>query len=192
MKSIVSGFSASFSIVVTALGFICAGVHAQEITASKGYVEDKSGTVVRSGKSRGCVHSRNWTVEMERIEGCDGVVLAVTSPHALMFEFDSAELTPEGKAAIDKERGKLKSKTAGAYSGVIVGHTDSSGDPNYNIWLSKQRAVTVHDYIVGDGAEARKISVVGVGSEFPIASNETRDGRKSNRRVEVIFKENIR
>ncbi|MFW5816823.1 MAG: OmpA family protein [Wenzhouxiangella sp.] len=69
----------------------------------------------------------------------------------------------------------------------IEGHTDSSGPANVNMRISQARAEAVRDALVAMGIEADRVQAVGMGEEFPIASNETADGRNQNRRVDVIL-----
>jgi len=67
----------------------------------------------------------------------------------------------------------------------VAGHTDDVGDENYNGSLSLARALTVRDYMVGLGVDPARITARGYGESEPVASNETADGRASNRRVEL-------
>jgi outer membrane protein OmpA-like peptidoglycan-associated protein len=69
----------------------------------------------------------------------------------------------------------------------IEGHTDASGDAGFNLRLSEQRARSVRDALVAAGIDAERITAVGLGEDFPIASNETPEGRSQNRRVDVIL-----
>ncbi len=71
----------------------------------------------------------------------------------------------------------------------IEGHTDASGNPNANLALSRKRAEAVRDALVADGVDASRISVIGLGSERPLAPNDTAEGRSKNRRVDVILEE---
>lgn len=68
---------------------------------------------------------------------------------------------------------------------IVEGHTDSNGDPVYNRQLSKYRADMVKNYLIGQGISPANISAVGRGPENPLKSNETPEGRKQNRRVEI-------
>ena len=70
---------------------------------------------------------------------------------------------------------------------TITGHTDSSGNEDWNLSLSLQRARTVGDWLVNRGVEADRIVVFGSGSSNPIASNETRYGRSLNRRIDIAL-----
>ena len=175
--------------------------------AASGYMTDSWGNVVRGGAGQ-CVHSSSWTSDDATVVGCDGATVDVTvetiqgdatgilaevvMPSTAMFAFDSAELTSEGESSIESYRETLMPELNQAYVGVIVGHTDSTGDANYNQDLSLRRALSVRDYLVRTGAPAEKLRVVGRGEEEPIASNETKEGRAENRRVEVIVLGEVR
>ena len=168
---------------------------------SPGYVENSQGNIIRSGSGE-CVHTGYWKSEMANIVGCDGVTLdapveviqgeptglvgAIVIPEAALFAFDSAELTDEGKAAIEEYRKELRPEIATAYAGIIIGHTDSTGSAEYNLGLSMRRAQAVSDYLANTGVPAEILREVGRGEEDPIASNDTAEGRAQNRRVEVI------
>jgi general secretion pathway protein A len=68
---------------------------------------------------------------------------------------------------------------------VIEGHTDSVGDPAYNKLISENRAAAVKNFLVGQGIAISRLSVAGFGSEKPIESNDTPQGRSKNRRVMI-------
>lgn len=69
----------------------------------------------------------------------------------------------------------------------IEGHTDSTGEAATNIKISEQRANAVRDALVSLGVTASRITAAGMGEDFPIASNDTVEGRAQNRRVDVIL-----
>jgi outer membrane protein OmpA-like peptidoglycan-associated protein len=69
----------------------------------------------------------------------------------------------------------------------IHGHTSSEGDDNYNLKLSTKRAIAVSSYLQNKGISVNRLSTDGKGSTAPMASNETEDGRKLNRRIEFII-----
>jgi outer membrane protein OmpA-like peptidoglycan-associated protein len=177
------------------------GVAQAERERVPGYVTSPDGTIAR-GIDGECVRSSDWTPEMAVVVGCDGVVLnakiktdkggptgrgtAFVIPAATMFAFDSAELTDQGKKELQAYRDKIRPELAQAFAAVIVGHTDSTGDLKHNMGLSKRRAASVRDYLIAGGAPAQKLRTVGMGPKEPIASNDTKEGRATNRRVEVI------
>jgi outer membrane protein OmpA-like peptidoglycan-associated protein len=68
----------------------------------------------------------------------------------------------------------------------IEGYTDSSGEKSYNLDLSQRRADAVRDFLIENGIRAERITARGYGEENAIASNDTAEGRRENRRVEVL------
>lgn len=71
---------------------------------------------------------------------------------------------------------------------VIEGHTDSVGDHEYNVNLSKERAESVMRYLIDNfGVSATRIRAEGYGPDRPVADNETVEGRQKNRRVMAVF-----
>jgi outer membrane protein OmpA-like peptidoglycan-associated protein len=69
----------------------------------------------------------------------------------------------------------------------ISGHTDNVGSEAHNLKLSKQRADVVAEYLVSNGVDIDRVETFGLGSTKPIAVNTTDDGRKKNRRVELLI-----
>jgi outer membrane protein OmpA-like peptidoglycan-associated protein len=72
---------------------------------------------------------------------------------------------------------------------IVEGHTDSVGSDAVNQRLSEARARAVRDRLVSQGVDATVITTVGRGPTQPIATNDTREGRAQNRRVEIIIEE---
>jgi len=108
----------------------------------------------------------------------------VTRDIQLEFDLNSAELRPGHYVELDDLVEFLRQyPTADA---VIEGHTDSTGDAQYNERLSKQRADSVLRYLVDQGIPARRLRSVGRGEEQPIADNDTAEGRQLNRRVTAV------
>ena len=70
---------------------------------------------------------------------------------------------------------------------AIEGHTDNTGSDELNQKLSEQRATTVRDFLVQQGILGDYLTAKGFGKDMPIADNSTVDGRKQNRRVELIL-----
>jgi outer membrane protein OmpA-like peptidoglycan-associated protein len=66
----------------------------------------------------------------------------------------------------------------------VSGHTDNSGQPAYNQQLSEKRALSVYNYLIQKGIPKNSLTHLGVGSDRPVASNETEEGRRQNRRIE--------
>jgi len=72
----------------------------------------------------------------------------------------------------------------------VEGHTDSSGEAEENVRLSKLRAEAVRQALIDLGVAEDRITSEGMGEDFPIASNEDQEGRARNRRVDVILLDN--
>jgi len=69
----------------------------------------------------------------------------------------------------------------------ISGHTDNTGSESHNLSLSKQRADVVAEYLVSNGIAINRVETSGLGSAKPIAVNTTEEGKKKNRRVELLI-----
>jgi OOP family OmpA-OmpF porin len=68
----------------------------------------------------------------------------------------------------------------------VEGHTCSLGSEEYNMKLSQKRALSVKNYLASQGIANKRMETLGKGEKFPIASNETTEGRNKNRRIEFI------
>jgi outer membrane protein OmpA-like peptidoglycan-associated protein len=72
----------------------------------------------------------------------------------------------------------------------VVGHTDSRGEASYNQTLSLRRAEALAKWLMQrPGLEGVRFQVSGAGERQPAASNQTASGRRQNRRVEVLLRE---
>jgi len=69
----------------------------------------------------------------------------------------------------------------------VAGHTDSTGDAQYNQELSQRRAGSVAAYLRARKVRGDRLMEVGGGESYPIASNDTAEGRQLNRRVEITI-----
>jgi len=68
---------------------------------------------------------------------------------------------------------------------MVAGHADSTGNAKFNQTLSANRALAVSNYLQQQGINGGRLMSRGFGSDMPVASNETAQGRQSNRRVEL-------
>jgi OOP family OmpA-OmpF porin len=100
----------------------------------------------------------------------------------LKFDFNKAEIKPQYYPLLDKAVHVLEINPT--LKIAIHGHTDSVGTEAYNQKLSERRAMAVKDYLVSKGIAADRLTAVGKGEADPIASNDTKEGRAQNRRVE--------
>lgn len=108
--------------------------------------------------------------------------ISIDSVFKVYFEFDSKELTVEEKQKLDlfiQNKILMNSKVQ------LSGYTDDIGNSIYNLKLSKLRADSVYNYLITNGFDKNKIMVEGKGESEPDASNQTKEGRKMNRRVKL-------
>jgi OmpA-OmpF porin, OOP family len=100
----------------------------------------------------------------------------------LFFDLEKATLRPESFPELNRIVTLMNEKPAMQIE--ISGHTDTSGSEEYNLNLSKQRANSVATYLVEKGIDKSRLTVEFFGESKPMVSNDTREGRKKNRRVE--------
>lgn len=122
--------------------------------------------------------------KVERVgEGID-----VTFESGLMFTISSANLSDVAKANLDKA-----AQIFAKYPDTkirVEGHTDSTGKAEFNMKLSEKRARAVADYLVLKGVSASRLDVKWFGATDPKYTNSTEEGRKQNRRVELVIEAN--
>ncbi|MCP4634623.1 MAG: OmpA family protein, partial [candidate division Zixibacteria bacterium] len=103
----------------------------------------------------------------------------------IKYRANSFEIDPYSKKKLDSLVVILKQ--ASIVQIEIVGYTDNNGTISDNKKLAKKRANRVRDYLVSVGLDPNRLTTVGRGAEKFIASNKTEQGRKDNRRVELVF-----
>jgi outer membrane protein OmpA-like peptidoglycan-associated protein len=99
------------------------------------------------------------------------------------FSFDSDVIWKVSYTHLDKIVNLLKSAPVEI---IIAGHTDNTGTITYNQKLSEKRAISVEKYFMDKGVDPDKLRPVGYGFSRPIMTNDTKEGRRQNRRVEFI------
>ena len=99
----------------------------------------------------------------------------------------TADIRPDAAVILDEAASLLSDALAECpnRSVSVDGYTDSTGPEDYNQGLSERRANSVMDYLAGKGVSPSRLSAKGFGESNPIATNETREGRALNRRVEL-------
>lgn len=98
------------------------------------------------------------------------------------FKTNSDELLPNSYPKLDAVAELMKSHDD--FKLKINGYTDNTGKSEYNHKLSHKRAKAAKARLVEDGIAASRITTHGYGEEKPIATNDTKEGRAKNRRVE--------
>ena len=164
----------------------------------------------------GCLATRNWVNDQltpvqaklnetdakadQALTGLNNLhlerKLVLDSSHGPTFAFGSSSLTPDAKREIDGFVDDLQGTDHGPAAGrvfVVAGYTDDIGNEDYNYQLGQRRAQDVAGYLIGrDRVDPMQVRVVSYGASHPVASNDTKRGRRSNRRVEIlVYQEKI-
>ena len=104
-------------------------------------------------------------------------------PGNITFSFDNATLSTSFMPTLDKLASTMNEYNQNTIT--IAGHTDSVGNPSYNMNLSRERANSVRNYLVNRGVSSNRINVAAYGQTRPISDNNSEYGRQQNRRVEL-------
>ena len=104
--------------------------------------------------------------------------------HGITFESNKSKIMPVSVTILEKVRESLVVNPD--VTVIVIGHTDSQGNDNYNQNLSLQRAQAVKDWLVKNNIDSARIKVIGKGETEPIATNDTAEGRFKNRRIEFL------
>lgn len=111
--------------------------------------------------------------------------VAVALNQNIHFNFDSAKIDDFQMVELEKLAEFLVNNPSTKV--VLEGHSDKQGDPNYNVSLSKHRAMNVSKFLVDKGVSDSQISTKSFGSEHPVSFEESESSFAQNRRVEVIL-----
>ncbi len=131
--------------------------------------------------NRGCPRYKQVVVKFDqKLELSQKVFFAHNGTTILPKSFDI--LTEVAQALKDSPKIKVR----------IEGHTDSTGDDapggvKRNIELSEARALSVRDFLIDQGVEPKRLDARGYGSQQPLDTNATVEGREVNRRVEFVI-----
>ncbi|TAM43303.1 hypothetical protein EPN54_00520 [bacterium] len=151
-----------------------------ELSRSKGMLEQKLSQEINDKQ-----------IKLQMME--KGLVITVVGD--LLFDSGKSKIRSEAYPLLDKVSAILKDNMAQFNIG-IEGHTDNipikhSGWKS-NWELSTSRALSVLHYLVKDqGISPERLSAIGYGEYRPVASNDSKDGRKQNRRVEIVILPNV-
>jgi outer membrane protein OmpA-like peptidoglycan-associated protein len=121
--------------------------------------------------------------DVERVG--DGIVLTFDESSGVYFDTNKSNLNEASKETLNKLTNIFKE-----YSDtniLVVGHTDSTGNDEYNMNLSKDRAYSVSNYFTTNGINPGRITTNWFGETQPIDDNSTAEGRSKNRRVNIAI-----
>ncbi|MDO8723425.1 MAG: tetratricopeptide repeat protein [Syntrophales bacterium] len=115
-----------------------------------------------------------------------GVNVAPRVTTHILFDTDSAQIKKESQKQMQEIVAAFRSEALKNTAIRIEGHTDSVGNPRYNLRLSRKRAEAVNDYLAKSGIHTNRLSFTGRGDTEPIADNKDKAGRRQNRRVDFV------
>lgn len=126
----------------------------------------------------------------ENVDSAPAPAPVAASPMTISFDlhfgFDKYEITDEMVPVLEEVKLLLEENQSLKFE--IAGHTDSTGTEAYNQGLSERRAGSVESWLVSNGIDAERLTAVGYGELNPKYDNGTREGRRLNRRVDLLSK----
>jgi len=109
----------------------------------------------------------------------------VLTDDGITFDTDNSALSEAAQSRLAKLAGDLKADNKNVYL-EIQGHTDSTGDEDYNRKLGWRRAESVRRYLHSQGVALDRMATISYGEDAPAEPNSTAEGRARNRRVEIV------
>ena len=125
--------------------------------------------------------ARKYTVDMVR----DDEVILITIPSDELFLPNDTLLAPSAPARLSPIVSLLRDPEM--MKMVYAIHTDNTGSPNYNMYLSHERNNSLYDWLLDNISEDQIVIPYEFGDTEPMVPNDTRDGRAENRRVEFYL-----
>ena len=144
-------------------------------------LENQAGGLIRPDAKPGSPGSRALAARSGEIEPLP----LIREKVLIHFEINSNEIESGSYDLLDSIAGHLILHPAESIN--VRGYTDSSGSAGYNESVSRFRASAVKSYLAGKGVDADRINIFAMGDVAPMASNDTVEGRRLNRRVEIEF-----
>ncbi|MGM0450913.1 MAG: OmpA family protein [Pseudomonadota bacterium] len=182
----------SKTVIGSVIGAV-AGAATGAATSSKG--DREKGIMIGAasggllGAGVGQYMDRQETELRKRLEGTgvrvkrDGNKIELIMPGNITFDVDQSNIRSSFHETLDSVVMVVREFDQTAIA--VGGHTDSTGSFEYNQQLSEKRAESVSQYLLDEGVAQGRIHARGYGPRFPIATNDTEQGRQQNRRVEI-------
>lgn len=142
-------------------------------------------TVIKDSDNDGVTDDKDLCPNTPAGQKVDAVGCVKVITLKINFGFDDTTITNEFDAQIKKVADILNSEKA--YNVNVEGHADATGSEAYNVDLSQRRAEVVSKRLQELGISKDRISAKWFGSSEPVASNDTKEGRAENRRVDTTF-----
>lgn len=137
-------------------------------------IANKFASMVQSGKLKVKIRDGKMVIELA---------------NNILFDSGSTRIKDDGQAALQELAGVLQQIKKRDF--LVAGHTDDVGKAEANWELSTKRAVEVVQFLQDNGVDPTKLAAAGYGEYDPVASNETKEGKALNRRIEIIMMPNL-
>ena len=128
-----------------------------------------------------------YTVETVK-DSNDLQAIRLVLGNAILFQTGKSDLSATAQAALSRVATNLAQYPQTDIT--VMGYTDNTGGYDLNMRLSQERADAVRNYLIGRGIPAARLTAKGNGWSNPVASNDTKEGRAQNRRVEMYITAN--
>ncbi|MDZ4730485.1 MAG: OmpA family protein [Xanthomonadales bacterium] len=125
-------------------------------------------------------------IENAEVERIDAETLRISFDSDILFAVDSSVLSSGAMRSLDDFSQVMQDYPKTAI--LIQGYTDSTGSEQHNQALSERRAGSVEQHLSLRGVDGSRMNALGYGEGYPVADNDTSQGRSQNRRVEILVK----
>ena len=112
--------------------------------------------------------------------------VAVADLKPIYFDFDKYDIRPGDAKVLDANAQWLKSNAEQLV--LIEGHCDERGTNEYNLALGERRAKSTMNYLVSQGVQASRITIISYGEERPVCTEKTEECWSKNRRAQFLVK----
>jgi outer membrane protein OmpA-like peptidoglycan-associated protein len=157
-------------------------LQAREHEAARAKAEAESARMSATAAQSELANARQELLDLQAKQTDRGLVMTLGD---VLFDTGRATLKAGANRDMDRLAQALKDNEHTRVK--IEGYTDSVGSEDYNQELSERRAEAVASALRFRGVPADRYEVEGLGKGFPVASNDTPEGRQQNRRVEIVF-----
>jgi len=156
-------------------------------TASTIDIKEKADSLIRTVEGVRTIENLLVVLPPKKKENLQEKLNRLLANQAIEFQVNDSMITEEGAELLKTIAGMIKSHPFAQIE--IIGHTDNEGTEIYNRTLSWKRAETVLSILVNHGIPSSSLHSIGLGSSRPETDNTTTQGRRRNRRVEFLVKE---
>ena len=130
----------------------------------------------------------------EKLARIPGTTVERVGEDMLLIHFDSDILFEVGSSSLSGTSQQTLDDVAAVLTEfpkttiVVQGHTDSTGSDQLNQSLSEQRSSAVRNHLIARGVDPSRLTAIGFGESRPVSDNETPEGRRANRRVDLVLR----